>query len=87
MDNLSTLEFLIGLVLFCLGAEETAHAYIDPGSGSMLLQLLIGGGSGLLVLGGLLFRRLARVVRRGPWRPRPPVKLTGAQPERSDGGK
>ena len=32
-------------------------AYFDPGSGSMLVQLLVGGGAGLWVLGKYLLER------------------------------
>jgi hypothetical protein len=41
-------------------------AYLDPGSGSMLLQALAGGVAGFAVIGRLYWRRLKRlVVRRG----------------------
>jgi hypothetical protein len=39
---------LCGIVL--LGAAPSAHAYVDPGSGSMLLQLLLGGAAGVIIL-------------------------------------
>ena len=32
-----------------LAVPALAHAYTDPGAGSMLLQLLLGGGAGLFV--------------------------------------
>ncbi|MFZ5876950.1 MAG: hypothetical protein ACOYXU_11155 [Nitrospirota bacterium] len=35
-----------------------ASAYLDPGSGSMLLQLLLGGVAGLAVVVKLFWRRL-----------------------------
>ncbi len=37
-------------LLVALGAPALAHAYVDPGAGSMLLQLLLGGAAGLFVL-------------------------------------
>lgn len=39
-------------------------AYLDPGTGSMLLQAIVGGGAGLIVLVRHLFRswRLRNVV-------------------------
>lgn len=41
-------------------------AYLDPGTGSMLLQALAGGVAGVAVVGKLYWRRLKRlVVRRG----------------------
>lgn len=35
-------------MLFCLGLPSFAHAYLDPGTGSYLFQLLIAGLVGLL---------------------------------------
>jgi len=35
-----------------------AHAYLDPGSGSMLLQLLLGGVAGAVVVLKLYWQRL-----------------------------
>jgi len=35
-----------------------AHAYIDPGTGGMLLQLLLGGVAGVLVIGKLYWLRI-----------------------------
>lgn len=40
MSKLLTVMFL--LTLFMLGTERPAHAYLDPGSGSLLLQVIIG---------------------------------------------
>ena len=31
------------VLLFCIGFSSSAHAYLDPGSGSMLLQVILGG--------------------------------------------
>lgn len=35
-----------------------AHAYLDPGSGSMFLQLLLGGAAGLLLAIKIFWRRI-----------------------------
>lgn len=40
-------------------------AYVDPGAGSLLLQLLLGGLAGLLFAGKLWGRRLARLLGFG----------------------
>ncbi|MFM8286575.1 MAG: hypothetical protein ACKOGA_07600 [Planctomycetaceae bacterium] len=37
--------------------ETQLVAYFDPGSGSMLVHLLVGGGAGLWVLGKYLLER------------------------------
>jgi hypothetical protein len=38
-------------------------AYLDPGSGSMLLQVLAGGAAAVAVTGKLYWRRLTRFLR------------------------
>lgn len=42
-------------MLAVLGYPSPAYAYVDPGAGSMLLQLLLGG-----IVGLLFFARLFR---------------------------
>ncbi|HEY7460982.1 MAG TPA: hypothetical protein VIC59_03795 [Gemmatimonadota bacterium] len=49
--------FVVGLWLL-VGLPVPAHAYLDPGSGSMLLQALLGGIAGVTVLVKLYWRRL-----------------------------
>ena len=42
------------LALPLLGVSTSdAHAYLDPGTGSMILQLVLGGVAGLLLAGRL----------------------------------
>ena len=59
------------LVLFCLvflaglGLDQPAYAYLDPGTGSMILQLLLGGIAGALVVGKLYWQKLKDLFRRG----------------------
>ena len=56
------------LVLFVLGTvftfEIPVHAYLDPGSGSMLLQVLLGGFAAVGVIAKLYWHRLTAVFRR-----------------------
>lgn len=59
-----------GLLLFVLVwmsfvFPRVAHAYLDPGSGSMLLQVLLGGAAGLAVLIKLYWQRFLLVFGRG----------------------
>ena len=37
--------------------SNPAHAYLDPGTGSMILQLLLGGVAGLLIIAKLYWHR------------------------------
>jgi hypothetical protein len=57
---------LIGL-LGLIAMPSTAVAYIDPSSGSILLQLLLGGVAGVLVALKLGWKRLTS------WRNEPPA--------------
>lgn len=62
MRDLVTLALIA--VLLLLSTEQNAHAYLDPGSGSMLLQLVLGGVAGLAVAAKLAWKRLW--ARRAP---------------------
>ena len=50
--------FLVVLVMPWLAAPKTAFAYLDPGTGSILLQIIIGGVAGLGVVAKLYWHRL-----------------------------
>ena len=39
-----------------------AYAYLDPGTGSMILQVLLGGFAGLALAGKLYWRRFLEVI-------------------------
>ena len=56
-----------GLVLFStIGITSPAYAYLDPGTGSMLLQMLLGGVAGALVVGKLYWHRVKAFFGREP---------------------
>ncbi len=46
-----------------LAAQELPLAYLDPGSGSLLLQLLLGGVAGAAVFLKLFWQKLTSVFR------------------------
>ena len=48
--------------LYILFLSAPAHAYLDPGNGSMLLQLLLGGVAGLSVVLKLYWRRFLTAI-------------------------
>ena len=52
-------------MLLLVGAAAPAHAYLDPGGGSMLVQLAAAGFAGVAVLARLYWRRLVAFLR-GP---------------------
>ncbi len=63
-------KFLI-VVFGCLVFTTPAHAYLDPGSASLLLQLLVGGAVGGLVVVKIYWIRLKRLFGHSPKPSRP----------------
>jgi membrane protein implicated in regulation of membrane protease activity len=57
-----TTRGLLIVALFIVILARPALAYLDAGSGSMLLQLLLGGFAGLAVIVKLYWRRLLAVL-------------------------
>ncbi len=63
----STNKLIYGLVfLGAIGASSPAYAYLDPGTGSMLVQMLLGGVAGALVVGKLYWHQVKAFFGRGP---------------------
>ena len=52
------------LALALASWETPAEAYLDPGSGSMLLQVLLGGAAALAVALRLAWHRVSAALRR-----------------------
>jgi len=44
----------------------TVTAYLDPGSGSMILQIIVGGAAAVGVTAKLYWRRIRRFLRMSP---------------------
>ena len=55
---------LLLLTLLLLALPSTAHAYLDPGTGSYVVQLLIGSLLGGLFALGMFWRRVVASVKR-----------------------
>lgn len=51
--------FLVWLLFIC---ATPAYAYVDPGSGGMLIQLALGGVAGAAVIVRLYWQRFLRAV-------------------------
>ena len=60
--RLARVLFLLTLLLFVL--PSTAHAYLDPGTGSYVVQLLIGTLLGGLFAVGMFWRRVVASIKR-----------------------
>ncbi len=54
------------LLLSAISIASPARAYLDPGTGSMLVQMLLGGLAGVLVVGKLYWHRINAFFSRGP---------------------
>ncbi|MDC0358729.1 hypothetical protein OAO01_07935 [Oligoflexia bacterium] len=54
------------LILLVLVPVIPAYAYIDAGTGSMILQAILGGVAGLAVLLKLYWRRILAFFKRKP---------------------
>ena len=66
--NMKASNTLLFALLFAtvLSVNAPAHAYLDPGTGSMLVQLLLGGVAGALVVGKLYWHRIKAFFGRQP---------------------
>ena len=60
--RMAAVATLAGLWLALSAAP--AAAYIDPGTGGMLLQLLLGGFAGMAVIGRLYWHRIRAATQR-----------------------
>ncbi len=77
-------RFVFIFLLAFLGTlrlDAPAHAYLDPGTGSMVVQMLLGGLAGVLVIGKLYWARIKALLgRRGaPDANREPAPETDAE--------
>ena len=56
-------------IILVIAFPPPAHAYIDPGTGSYLFQLTIGGTLAVFIAVGSYWRRIARFLLRRDARP------------------
>ena len=68
MQGLAALSFLLAIATIMVGIlTSSAYAYLDPGTGSIILQVLLGGVAGLALAGKLYwqkFRSLLGIKRK-----------------------
>ena len=62
---MSISSFLLFLTVFLVAFDITqeAYAYLDPGTGSMILQLLLGGIAGIIIVLKLYWQRVKNVFQ------------------------
>jgi hypothetical protein len=64
MLRADTQVFCLVFAALSLGAAtSTAQAYLDPGTGSMILQIMLGGVAGVALAGKLYWQRLVSLFR------------------------
>jgi hypothetical protein len=62
MPRFGPTAFRLTIAASTLGVlSSSAHAYLDPGTGSMVLQVLLGGVAGLALAGKLYWHKLLTV--------------------------
>lgn len=61
--SVATLGAVAGFIVLLLYAKE-ARAYLDPSSGSILIQIILGGIAGFFVLLKIYWRRIRRFLGR-----------------------
>jgi hypothetical protein len=59
----------VAMFLFCSHAGGSVYAYLDPGTGAIALQLLLGGVVAALAAGRLYWGKLKALVLRRPVQP------------------
>ena len=74
------IRIVVLLGAFCLLVAAPAYAYVDPGTGSVILQFVTGGIAGLLILLRLYWRRLKGLFsrNRGAERPARPSEASSS---------
>lgn len=78
MNKKQTAVWIITLLLVLLAYPVgQAHAYLDPGSGSMIIQIVIAGIAGLLIAGRVFWTRMAYMLR---FKQRPVERDTQGEP-------
>ena len=61
----------LAVVVLAIVTSQPAHAYLDPASGSLLAQLIVGGVAGLLVALKLFWHRIGSAL---PWKKKQAVE-------------
>ena len=63
-ERMAGLRVFLYLLAGLVWSTQSAHAYLDPGTGSMMLQLLVAGLAGLAVALKLQWKRFRGLFRR-----------------------
>lgn len=69
--------FLLTVLMIGMGLKP-AYAYLDPGTGAMILQIVLGGIAGALMVGKLYWHKIK--VKLGLQKPEPEVETENSKP-------
>jgi hypothetical protein len=69
---------LVLSALFVAMTAGSAHAYLDAGTGSMILQVLLGGIAGLMIVGKLYWYKFRSLIGWAPKSPPAETESTAA---------
>lgn len=58
-------SLLFTVFIFLMMCTRPAHAYLDPGTGSMILATILGGIGGLVVLVKIFWNRIRETIGLG----------------------
>jgi hypothetical protein len=64
--TMSLAYLLVISTLFYGMTSMQAHAYLDPGTGSMILQVILGGFAGIALAGKLYWHRFRTMIGLAP---------------------
>ena len=59
MKSTNILLLVLFLLLFLNG---TSYAYLDPGTGSMILQIILGGLGGIAIIGKIFWGKIKSIL-------------------------
>lgn len=64
-------DFILAGVVFAiiLDPGQLAHAYLDPGTGGIILQMVLGGVAGVIVVGKLYWHQFVSLFRGNSEKP------------------
>jgi hypothetical protein len=66
MQNIGAQGFRLLIAVLFVGISTTsAHAYLDPGTGSIILQVLLGGIAGVALAGKLYWHKFLSLIGAG----------------------
>lgn len=78
MHNICALSFRLAIAGMVVGiSTSSAQAYLDPGTGSIILQVLLGGAAGVALVGKLYWHKFLSLIGAGRHEDKKVEQLSG----------